>query len=98
VTINEGLIQDVFRRANSGDLEQVLTAIEGYRICVATLQKLRRTPHLHHQRRQVTECAESCERALVDYAATGLWKEFQYPSEGQTTEFGQAHFVLVIKW
>jgi hypothetical protein len=98
VTIDEGLIRDVFLRVNPGDLDQVLTAIEGYRVCVSTLDKLGRTRHLDHQKRQVMECARSCERALVEYAANGFWKEFQYPPPGQTADFQEAHMVLLLKW
>ncbi|MBZ5617166.1 MAG: hypothetical protein LAQ69_00335 [Acidobacteriia bacterium] len=98
MTIDEGLIRDVFLRASPADLEQVLTAIEAYRICVTTLHKLERKPELRHQQEQVMECAESCERALVAYAATGCWKEFRYPPAWQTTDFEKAHLVLVIEW
>lgn len=98
MTIDEGLIRDVFLRVNPEDLEQVLTAIEAYRVCVSTLHKLRRTRCLRHQKQQVMECAQSCERALVEYVATGRWKEFQYPPAGQTADFQEAHLVLVLKW
>ena len=98
VTINEELIQDVFSKVNSADLEQVLTAIEGYRVCVATLDRLGRTPHLRQQRKQVMECAESCERALVDYAATGYWKKLHYPPTCQKTDLERVHFLWFVRW
>ena len=98
MTIDEGLIRDVFLRVNPGDLDQVLTTIEAYRICVSTLHKLRRTRHLDDQMQQVRECAQSCERALEEYAHTGCWKDFQYPAAGQAADFQKAHLILVLHW
>jgi hypothetical protein len=97
VTIDEGLIRDVFFRVNPGDLDQVLTAIEAYRVCVSTLHKLRRTRHLRHQKEQVMECARCCERALVEYVATGRWTEFQYPPAHRSSGLQKAHLVVVLK-
>lgn len=98
MTIDEGLIRDVFLRVSPGDLDQVLTAIEAYRVCVSTLHYFRGSRHLRHQKQQVMECAQSCERALFDYVATGCWKNFQYPPAGRTTEFQKVHLVLRIEW
>ena len=97
MTIDEGLIRDVFLRVGPGDLDHALTAIEAYRVCVSTLHKLQGTRQLRPQERQVMECARSCERALAEYVATGCWKEFQYPPAGRPTDFRKAHLVLVLK-
>ena len=98
MTIDEGLIRDVFLRVSPGDLDNVLAAIEAYRICVSTLHKLRRTRHLYQQKREVMECAQLCERALAEYVATGCWKEFRYPAAECTTGFHRAHLILVLAW
>jgi len=74
VTIDENLIQNVFRRAAPGDLDQVLMAIEGYRTCVAMLRKLRRTEGARSQKRQTREYALSYEKMLAEYVITGKWK------------------------
>jgi hypothetical protein len=97
VTIDEELIRDVFLRVNSSDLDQVLSAIEVYRVCVSTVHKLRRTRRWHDQVKQVMECARSCERALAEYANTGFWKDFQYPPAGRAKDFQKAHLVLILK-
>jgi hypothetical protein len=98
VTIDEGLIRDVFLKVGPGDLDQALTAIEAYRICVSTLHKLRGTRHLHQQKQQVMECARSCERALFEYLATGCWMNVQYPPAGGTADFQKAHLVMKFEW
>jgi hypothetical protein len=98
VTVDEALIRDVFLRLKAGDLDQVLTAIEGYRVCVSAWRKLRRTRRLREQAEEVKECAESCEKALLDYVATGCWKEFQYPPAGREPDFQTAHLVLMLPW
>jgi hypothetical protein len=98
VTIDEGLIRDVFLKVGPGDLDQVLTGIEAYRMCVSTLDKLRGTLDLRHQEQQVLECAQSCERALFEYAATGCWKNVQDPPAGRATCFQMAHLDLMLEW
>jgi hypothetical protein len=79
VTIDDNLIHNVFRRAAPGDLDQVLTALEGYRTCVATLRKLRRTEGARAQKRQAREYALSYEKMLADYVITGNWKSGETP-------------------
>lgn len=98
VTIDEDLIRDVFLKVGPGDLDQVLTAIEAYRVCVSTLDKLQGTGHVRQQKRQVMECARSCERALFKYVATGCWTNVQYPPAGRTKDFQKAHLVLRFEW
>ena len=98
MTIDESLIRDVFLRVSPGDLDQVLRAIEAYRVCVSTLHNLRGPRHLRHRERQVMECAQSCERALAEYVVTGCWKNFQHPPAGRKTHYQQAHLVLMLKW
>ena len=93
--IDKRLIQHVFRRVNPRDLDRVLTAIEAYRVCISTLQKLERVRHLSQQRKEVEECAQCCERALWEYLETGDWKHFDYPPAGRPADFQRAHFVLV---
>lgn len=76
----------------------MLTAIEAYRVCVSTLQKLEKTRDLGLQKKQVEECALCCERALLDYVHTGDWKDFRYPLAGHPADFQKAHLVLVFHW
>jgi hypothetical protein len=97
VTIDEGLIREVFLRVSPGDLDHVLTAIEAYRMCVSTCRKLPRTRY-RRQKREVMECARSCERALAEYVATGCWRDFQYPPAARAAEFQRAHLVLMLAW
>jgi hypothetical protein len=88
----------VFLKVGPGDLDQVLTAIEAYRVCVSTLHKLRGTRRVRQQMKQVMECARYCEKALFEYAATGRWTNVQYPPAGRTTDFQKAHLVLRFDW
>jgi hypothetical protein len=96
VTIDESLIRDVFLRVTAEDLDQVLTTIEGYRVCVSTLHNLRGPRHPRHQRQMVTKCARSCERALVEYVATGCFRN-ALPAR-VTTDFQKAHLVFLFEW
>jgi hypothetical protein len=94
VDINEDLIQNALLKSNPGDLDAVLTAIEAYRICARTAEKLQSSEFFNPQRNQVTACAEYCESVLTDYAATGRLKKFRYPD----TDFGCAHLNLELEW
>ena len=98
VTIDEDLIRDVFLKVGPGDLDQVLTAIEGYRVCVSTLQRFRGTRCLRQQEEQVMACARSCEKALFKYLDTGSWTGVQYPPAGRTGDLQKAHLVLRFEW
>ena len=92
--IDEDLIQQALLKSNAGDLDAVLTAIEAYRMCARTAQKLHRSRLFSPQRGQVTACAEYCESVLTDYAATGRLKKFRYPDR----DFGCAHLNLELEW
>jgi hypothetical protein len=98
VTIDENLIRDVFLRVEPGDLDQVLTTIEAYRVCVSSANNLRGKRDLHNQEKQVLECARSCESALVEYVATGIWKSVQYPPAGWKADPDETRLRLMIEW
>ena len=86
--IKEDLIQEALLKSQPEDLDDLLTAIEAYRICARTAGKLDGAPAFRSQRTQATECAEYCERILADYSATGRLKKLRYPER----DFGSAHF------
>jgi hypothetical protein len=71
MTIREGIINDALRRASPQDLDDVLTAIEAYRMCAGAAARLDRRA-LGSQRNQVRECAERIESLLEEFAATGV--------------------------
>lgn len=93
MTINEELIREVLLQSTPGDLDDVLTAIEAYRICARTAERLRRSSEMTEQREQVEECAQYCETLLTGYVATGVIKPDSYPVAG----FGLAYLNIVLR-
>src|SRR5687768_16032844 len=57
VIVNEDLIQQAMSKAGSSDLDDVRTAIEGYRVCITTARRLLHNPPMETQLREVLECA-----------------------------------------
>ncbi len=96
MTINEGLIHSALLKAEPGDLDDVLTASEAYRICTMTAGKLRRARHLRRQRDQLLECARYCEGALQEFALNGRWEKFEYPPAERMADAGDADLILAI--
>ena len=94
VEINEDLIEEALLRSQAGELETLLTAIEAYRMCARTAQRLERSRRCNPQRNQVTACAEYCESVLRDYTATGRLRKFRYPDK----DFGCAQVSLQMEW
>ncbi len=92
--MKEELIREALFRSAPGDLERILTAIEGYRTCVITAERLRRSPELEEQRIQALECAGYCESTLREFVETG-----QLPkSESLYPEFVSSHLRLSLRW
>lgn len=71
MTIDEELIRDALLRSSASDLDDILTAIEAYRMCVITAHRLHRTAGTQGQRDQALECAGYCRKVLQDYASMG---------------------------
>jgi hypothetical protein len=94
VTVKEDLIRDALVKCASEDLDRVLTTIEAYRTCVATAEKLRRSPSMRDHRTQALNCAGHCEATLSDYVATGRLPQISFPH----AESGSAHLRLSIRW
>jgi hypothetical protein len=87
MTVNEELVREAISKINPADRGDVLSVVEGYRLCVALSQKLRRQRSRQNQSRQVLECAEYCESVLVEYAATGALGPVEHPMAGVASVF-----------
>ena len=92
MTVDNELIEDALLRCSPSDLDDLLTTIEAYRICVRTAQRLPRTRCMHEQREQVLEFAGYCRKVLQDFTATGRIAGLRYP------EYGEAHFRFALSW
>ena len=92
MSIDEDLIREALIKTAPGDLDAVLTAIEAYRICTRTAQRLRRSRVLSPQRTQALECAAYCARRLTEYATTGRMESLRYPE----VQFGEAELNLAV--
>jgi hypothetical protein len=91
MTIREGIISEALRRASPQDLDDVLTAIEAYRMCAGAAGRLARKD-LGCQRNQVRECAERIETALAEFAVTGVLATVRY-HEGEGR-----HLIVSTRW
>ncbi len=94
VTVKEDLIREALFRSSPADLDKILTAIEGYRTCAITAERLRRSPELEEQRIQALECAGYCESTLQEFVATGRLPK----SESLHPEFVSSHLRLSLRW
>lgn len=94
MTVNEALIHEAVLRASPETLDAVLDAVEAYRTCVATAQKLVRCASMETQRQQVLECAAFCEEKLAASIRTGSIESVHYPPPGM--QYGR--FVLSMEW
>jgi hypothetical protein len=94
VTVKEELVRDALLRSGPEELDKVLTAIEGYRTCVATADRLRRSPDMEEQRTQALDCAGYCEATLREFVNTGQLPGVNTPGP----EFASAHLSLSFRW
>ena len=94
MTVKEDLVRDALVKSGPEDLERVLTAIEAYRTCLNTADRLRRVPQMEEQRTQALECAGYCEATLREFVATGSLPRKAFPGP----ERGRAYLHLSIHW
>ena len=87
MNVDENLIREALVATDPSELENVLAAIEAYRVCVATAQKLVGASHLRNQRQQVLQCALYCKDLLAGYAAGQPVRQIEFPPEGSDGDF-----------
>lgn len=94
VIVNEDLIQQALSKARPAELDDVRTAVEGYRVCITTARRLLHNPPMETQLRQVLECAVFCEEKLAGFAAASHLPAIRYRKA--ETQF--RHMVLSVDW
>ena len=65
-------------KARASVLEDVRTAIDGYRVCITTARRLLHNPPMEMKLRQVLECAVFCEKKLAGFAAVSRLRPIQH--------------------
>ena len=78
VIVNEDLIQQALNKARASELDDVRTAIDGYRVCITTARRLLHNPPMEMKLRQVLECAVFCEKKLAGFAAVSRLRPIQH--------------------
>lgn len=94
MTVKEELIKEALLKSGPEELDKILTAIEGYRTCVSTAERLQRSPSMQEQRNQALECAGYCEATLREFVTSGSLPQEEFP----IATSGSAHLRLSIRW
>ena len=82
--MKKSLIRQALLTVPPEDLDEVLSTIEAYRLCVVSSARLEGKPRMRIRQNQILECAEHCERMLVDYIAR--WMATRDSTSGTSTK------------